>query len=70
MRKQQHQANAASDDNNGNENQKTEEMGQLEKIIDIQKGEIRKLRVQIKDLEHLSSNRPPSGGKLPPVPVI
>lgn len=68
MRKQQ--GNVGTEDINGRENQKTEEMGQLEKIIDIQKGEIRKLRVQIKDLEQISINRPPSGGKLPPVPVI
>lgn len=68
MRKQQNQGHI--DDDTAKDNQKTEEMSQLEKIIDIQKGEIRKLRVQIKDLEHLSVNRPPSGGKLPPVPVI
>ncbi|KXJ18311.1 cilia- and flagella-associated protein 57 [Exaiptasia diaphana] len=68
MRKQQNQGNI--DDGTAKDNQKTEEMSQLEKIIDIQKGEIRKLRVQIKDLEQISVNRPPSGGKLPPVPVI
>ena len=49
---------------------KTEDLVQLEKIIDIQKGEIRKLRVQIKDIENRGLSRPPSGGKLPPVPVI
>lgn len=68
MRKQQNQGNM--DDMTEKDNQKNEELNQLEKIIDIQKGEIRKLRVQIKDFEHLSMNRPPSGGKLPPVPVI
>jgi predicted nucleic acid-binding Zn-ribbon protein len=41
----------------------------LEKIISIQKNEIRKLREQIHDLENLTINRPPSGGRLPPVPV-
>ena len=41
----------------------------LEKIISIQKSEIRKLREQIHDLEHQTINRPPSGGRLPPVPV-
>jgi chromosome segregation ATPase len=41
----------------------------LEKIITIQKNEIRKLREQIHDLENQTINRPPSGGRLPPVPV-
>ena len=41
----------------------------LEKIISIQKNEIRKLREQIHDLETQTINRPPSGGRLPPVPV-
>ncbi|XP_028390638.1 cilia- and flagella-associated protein 57-like [Dendronephthya gigantea] len=39
----------------------------LEKIITIQKNEIRKLREQIHELENLTVNRPPSGGRLPPV---
>lgn len=68
MRKQQNQGNI--DDVTAKDNQKTDELSHLEKIIDIQKGEIRKLRVQIKDMEQISVNRPPSGGKLPPVPVI
>lgn len=41
----------------------------LEKIISIQKNEIRKLREQIHDLENQTLSRPPSGGRLPPVPV-
>lgn len=41
----------------------------LEKIISIQKNEIRKLREQIHELENQTINRPPSGGRLPPVAV-
>lgn len=40
----------------------------LEKIITIQKSEIRKLREQIHDLES-QTIKTPSGGRLPPVPV-
>lgn len=49
---------------------KNEDLAQLEKIINIQKGEIRKLRVQIQDIESKGFSRPPSGTKLPPVPVV
>ena len=41
----------------------------LERIISIQKNEIKKLREQIHEIEHMTLNRPPSGGRLPPVPV-
>ncbi|XP_078485320.1 cilia- and flagella-associated protein 57 [Ciona intestinalis] len=37
------------------------------RIIEMQKGEIRKLRNQIMDLEEQLTHRPPSGGKLPPM---
>ena len=41
----------------------------VEKIISIQKNEIKKLREQIQELEQQTLNRPPSGGRLPPVTV-
>ena len=37
------------------------------RIIEMQKGEIRKLRSQLQEAEHFMSQRPPSGSKLPPV---
>ena len=43
---------------------------EMEKMIDMQKGEIRKLRIQIKEMETVINSRPPSGQRLPPVPVI
>lgn len=49
---------------------KEEDLLQMEKIIDIQKSEIRKLRGQINEIENRGMSRPPSGVKLPPVPVI
>ena len=48
----------------------SDENSEMERMIDMQKGEIRKLRVQIKDMETVINSRPPSGGRLPPVGVI
>ena len=43
---------------------------EMERMIDMQKVEIRKLRVQIRDMETVINSRPPSGSRLPPVAVI
>ena len=48
----------------------TDEEFDMERMIDMQKGEIRKLRVQIKDMETVINSRPPSGSRLPPVGVV
>ena len=37
------------------------------RIIDMQRGEIRKLRTQLMEAEQMAVQRPPSGGRLPPV---
>ena len=37
------------------------------RIIEMQKGEIRKLRGQLQEAEHFMVQRPSSGSKLPPV---
>jgi chromosome segregation ATPase len=37
------------------------------RIIDMQRSEIRKLRTQLMEAEQLAAQRPPSGGRLPPV---
>lgn len=68
MRKQQF----SDSEDSGNKDNKTmsEENNEMEKMIDMQKGEIRKLRVQIKEMETVINSRPPSGSRLPPVGVI
>ena len=62
-----HNLKSAPPRNNASQENSSED---LEKIITIQKNEIRKLREQIQELENQTLNRPPSGGRLPPVPVI
>lgn len=52
-----------------NKRKLSEENVEMEKMIDMQKTEIRKLRVQIKDMETVINSRPPSGSRLPPVAV-
>ncbi|XP_022105499.1 cilia- and flagella-associated protein 57-like [Acanthaster planci] len=37
------------------------------RIIDMQRSEIRKLRTQLMEAEQIAAQRPPSGGRLPPV---
>ena len=37
------------------------------RIIDMQRSEIRKLRTQLMEAEQMAVQRPPSGGRLPPV---
>merc|ERR1719494_598157 len=49
---------------------KVSESSQLEKIIEIQKTEIRKLRNTIVDIERGATSRPPSGTKLPPMAAV
>ena len=68
MRKQQF----SDSEDSGNKDNKmmSEESNEMEKMIDMQKGEIRKLRVQIKEMETVINSRPPSGSRLPPVGVI
>jgi len=39
------------------------------KVIELQKGEIKKLRVQVREADSLIVARPPSGGRLPPMDV-
>ena len=53
-----------------NKSKLSDENVEMEKLIDMQKGEIRKLRVQIKEMETVINSRPPSGSRLPPVGVI
>ena len=69
LRKSQGLPSGGSTSSNAAKVEKQEDLAQLEKIIDIQKGEIRKLRVQINDIENRGVSRPLSGGKLPPVSV-
>ena len=69
MRKQQfseveHSGNPGESRKVSGENQETE------KLLDMQKGEIRKLRCQIKELETVINSRPPSGSRLPPVQAV
>lgn len=52
-----------------NKDKLSDENIEMEKMIDMQKGEIRKLRVQIKEMENVINSRPPSGSRLPPVTV-
>lgn len=44
-----------------------QELKEKIKVIDLQRGEILKLRNEIQDLELGQVSRPPSGAKLPPV---
>ena len=69
MRKQQAMPLEDLPGNGGGKRKLSQENEQMDKIIEMQKGEIRKLRGQIKDIETLAASRPPSGGRLPPVPV-
>ncbi|XP_074640882.1 cilia- and flagella-associated protein 57-like [Tubulanus polymorphus] len=39
------------------------------KVIDLQKGELKRLRTQVREMEMQLSNRPPSGARLPPMTV-
>eukprot|EP00055_Hartaetosiga_balthica_P003769 m.8941 g.8941 ORF g.8941 m.8941 type:complete len:1202 (-) comp3312_c0_seq1:127-3732(-) len=43
------------------------ESEQTDRIIELQKQEIRRLRDTVKDMERVSANRPPSSGRLPPM---
>jgi chromosome segregation ATPase len=45
----------------------THELNQTERIIDMQKQEIRRLRESMRTLELTASSRPPSTGRLPPM---
>lgn len=70
MRKQQQFPEDEDLGNSDNKRKMSDENLEMEKMIDMQKVEIRKLRVQIKDMESVINSRPPSGSRLPPVPVI
>ena len=70
MRKQQQFSDGEDSKNGDNQVKVSAENMEMEKMIDMQKGEIRKLRIQIKDMETVINSRPPSGQRLPPVPVI
>lgn len=72
LRKQHHTSNTANQQATGmNEKAKGTifDEGEARHIIDLQKHEIRKLRLQIRDLEANIAARPPSG-KLPPMSQI
>ena len=69
MRKQQQFPEDEDPDNSENKRNMSEENLEMEKMIDMQKVEIRKLRVQIKDMETVINSRPPSGSRLPPMTV-
>ena len=69
MRKQQQFPEDEEIGNMDNKRKLSEENVEMEKMIDMQKTEIRKLRVQIKDMETVINSRPPSGSRLPPVAV-
>lgn len=69
MRKQQQFPEDEDPGNPENKRNMSEENTEMEKMIDIQKLEIRKLRVQIKDMESVINSRPPSGSRLPPMTV-
>lgn len=69
MRKQQQFPEDEEIGNMENKRKLSEENVEMEKMIDMQKTEIRKLRVQIKDMETVINSRPPSGSRLPPVAV-
>lgn len=43
---------------------------EAEKLIDLQKQEMRRLRAQIVDLEAKLQERPPSGSRLPPLSQV
>lgn len=71
-RKQHHMINASGQQANGMEERGKSSIFDEEEarhIIDLQKHEIRKLRLQIRDLEENIAARPPSG-KLPPMSQI
>ena len=68
MRKQQF--SDGEDSGNTDNRISSDENNEMEKMIDMQKGEIRKLRVQISEMENVINSRPPSGSRLPPVGVI
>ena len=70
MRKQQQFPENEDPGNSENKRKMSDENLEMEKMIDMQKVEIRKLRGQIKDMEVLVNSRPPSGSKLPPMAVI
>lgn len=69
MRKQQQFPEDEEIGNMENKRKLSEENVEMEKMIDMQKTEIRKLRVQIKDMETVINSRPLSGSRLPPVAV-
>ena len=71
MRKQQNAGTISATSllerrDSGDESNKTTE---LNKMIDLQKTEMRRLRAQIVDMESKIAERPSSGGRLPPLPV-
>lgn len=70
MRKQQQFGDVEESGNADNNVKLSDENLEMEKMIDMQKGEIRKLRIQIKDMETVINSRPPSGSRLPPVGVV
>ena len=72
LRKQHHVGNITNQQMNGLKEKAKETIfdeGEARQIIDLQKHEIRKLRLQIRDLEANIAARPPSG-KLPPMSQI
>lgn len=69
MRKQQQFPEDEDPGNSENKRKMSDENLEMEKMIDMQKVEIRKLRVQIKDMETVINSRPPSGSRLPPMTV-
>lgn len=69
MRKQQQFPEDEDPGNSESKRNMSDENLEMEKMIDMQKVEIRKLRVQIKDMETVINSRPPSGSRLPPMTV-
>ncbi len=45
----------------------TKDADQADRIIDMQKEEIRRLRMTVREMERSHPSRPPSSGRLPPV---
>jgi len=50
-----------------NEKNNNKDIAELNKLIDLQKQEMRRLRAQIVDVEAKLQERPPSGSRLPPL---
>ena len=64
---EQQQAESAFSMNGTNLSSREGKHDENVRIIDMQRSEIRKLRTQLMEAEQMVAQRPPSGGRLPPV---